>query len=187
MISIRTAIGLMTAVCLTATAAAAPQAAPTADTSSQDAEQGRIGITPSPVQIISDNEIIIDGVTYTSWDEVEQTGYFQNLINRCAAHPSGPDIGLRGSGAACSFRRTNVEAQYEPDQGLLRIPIVVHVIQRTNGTGFINEDRVRSQIDILNEDFLALNNSNGEDGDNAQIEFFLATEDPQGNPTNGIT
>lgn len=58
---------------------------------------------------------------------------------------------------------------------------------RTNGTGFINEDRVRSQIDILNEDFLAISGTLGGGGDDAQIEFFLATEDPQGNPTNGIT
>jgi hypothetical protein len=181
MIAIRTAvtaIGLFTAASL---------AAPNANAPAQDADQGRIGITPNPVQIISDNEIIIDGVTYASWDEVEQTGFFQNLGTRCAAHPSGNDTVLRGSSADCNFSRTNVEDQYEPNQGLLRIPVVVHVIQRTNGTGFINEDRVRSQIDILNEDFLAISGTLGGGGDDAQIEFFLATEDPQGNPTNGIT
>ena len=167
-----------------AAATAAPQAAAESIVSPSE---GRIGITPDPMQIISDNEIIIDGVTYNSWDEVALSGYFQSIGTRCAAHPSGHDVVLRGSGTDCNFTRTNVENQYEPDQGLLRIPVVVHVIQSSNGTGFISESRVESQIDILNEDFLAISGTFGEDGDNAQIEFFLATEDPQGNPTNGIT
>ena len=149
--------------------------------------EGRVAIGANPVEIVSDSEIIIDGVTYASWDEVAQSGFFQSVGTRCAAHPSGHDIDLRGSGADCNFTRTLVEDQYEPDQGLLRIPVVVHVIQQTNGTGALSDERVTSQIDILNEDFLAIAGSFGDMGDDAQIEFFLATEDPQGNPTTGIT
>jgi Pregnancy-associated plasma protein-A len=46
---------------------------------------------------------------------------------------------------------------------------------------------VLSQIEIMNEDFQALAGSNGAPGNDAQIEFYLATEDPNGNPTTGIT
>ena len=173
------------AIAITAVAAtAAPHPTPASAT---DPTEARVGIAPNPMQIISDNEIIIDGVTYTSWDEVAQSGFFQSVGTRCAAHPSGHDIDLRGSSADCNFTRTNVEPQYQPDEGLLRIPVVVHVIQRTNGTGFISEAEVRSQIDILNEDFQAIAGTNGANGNFANIEFFLATQDPQGNPTDGIT
>jgi hypothetical protein len=160
-------------------------AAPAQDSATPD--RGRLGIGASTFRVVSDTEIIADGVTYGSWDELAASGYFHTEQTRCATHPSGHDIDLRGSGADCNFTRTRVEAQYEPDQGMLRIPVVVHVIQRTNGTGFIPEARVRSQIDILNEDFLALAGTNGGNGDDAQIEFFLATEDPSGAPTSGIT
>lgn len=148
---------------------------------------GRIAIMPRPVRIISDSEIIVDGVTYNSWDEVAQSGYYQTIGTRCASEPSLMQVDLRGSGADCSYSRTNVEARYEPGNGLLRIPVVVHVIQNSGGTGFISASRVRSQIDVMNEDFRAIAGSNGANGSDAQIEFFLATEDENGNPTTGIT
>ena len=34
---------------------------------------------------------------------------------------------------------------------------------------------------------MALQGSNGQSGTNSKIQFVLASEDPQGNPTNGIT
>lgn len=171
-------------VLLTAGIAAAAPAATTADTAQRD----RMAIgAPNPVQIISDSEIIIDGVTYNSWDEVAQSGFYNDLGTRCATLPSMNDIDLRGTSADCNFSRTRTEAQYEPGNGTLRIPVVVHVIQRTNGTGSMTDARVRSQIDILNEDFQAIAGTNGANGNFANIEFFLATEDPNGNPTDGIT
>jgi hypothetical protein len=174
---------------MVASLAAALTLAATAGTPASTAapDAGRIAIGANPVRILSDNEIIIDGTIYHSWDEVAQSGYYQTVDTHCRTLPSGNDIDVRGAGTDCNFTRTNVEAQYEPDQGILRIPVVVHVIQQTNGTGFIPEDRVRSQIDILNEDFLAIPGTNGGLGDDAQIEFYLATEDPNGNPTSGIT
>jgi hypothetical protein len=69
-----------------------------------------------------------------------------------------------------------------------RIPVVVHVIRQNNGTtGNVSMALVQSQIEILNEDFLALAGTLGEDGTDVQIEFYLATTDPGGNPTTGVT
>jgi len=46
---------------------------------------------------------------------------------------------------------------------------------------------VASQIEILNEDFLALGGSPGGNGTDSRILFRLATLDPEGEPTDGIT
>lgn len=142
----------------------------------------------SSFHIISDTEIIIDGVTYNSWDEVADSGYFHLENTRCGTGSFvGADDGVARGGADCTFNRTNIRAQYDPSVEKYRIPVVVHIIQSSNGTGSMPDSRVFSQIEILNEDFLALPGSNGAPGTDAQIEFYLATVDPNGNPTTGIT
>lgn len=150
-------------------------------------QDGRMAIGRAAFEVVSDTEIVADGVTYSSWQELMATGYFDQEGTRCRTLPSMVEVDLRGSSFDCSFSRTNVEAQYDPSNGLIRIPVVVHVIQNTSGTGSMTDSRVQSQIEILNEDFQALAGTNGSNGNDAQIEFFLATEDPSGNPTTGIT
>lgn len=73
-------------------------------------------------------------------------------------------------------------------QMVVTIPVVFHVLYNTAAEN-ISEAQVMSQLDILNEDFRRLN----ADQDNVwaqaadtQIEFCLATQDPDGNPTDGI-
>lgn len=107
---------------------------------------------------------------------------------RCGA--KSPEGQLPGYTATndCSNSSTNPASQYAPSGGALyRIPVVVHIFTHNNGNGAISDARVDSQIDILNEDFNALPGSNGAAGTDARIEFFLATTDPSGNPTSGIT
>ena len=76
---------------------------------------------------------------------------------------------------------------------ILTIPVVVHVVYY-NSNENISTAQVQSQIDILNEDFRRLN----ADASNTpsafqsvaadcEIEFCLATTDPNGNSTTGIT
>ncbi len=77
--------------------------------------------------------------------------------------------------------------------GVIRIPVVVHVVSNTP-TQDISEAQINSQIDVLNRDFRATNPDistvpavfAGLVAD-SRMEFFLATTDPGGNPTNGIT
>ena len=76
---------------------------------------------------------------------------------------------------------------------ILTIPVVVHVVYY-NSTENISTAQVQSQIDILNEDFRRLNAdaSNTPSGfqsvaADTEIEFCLATTDPNGNSTSGIT
>lgn len=76
---------------------------------------------------------------------------------------------------------------------LITIPVVVHVVYK-NSSENLSDARIQSQIDVLNQDFRRLN----ADASNTpsafqsvaadvEIEFCLATKDPNGNPTNGIT
>ena len=73
--------------------------------------------------------------------------------------------------------------------GVITIPVVVHVVWNTNAEN-ISDAQVQSQIDVLNEDFRRLNSDaddNWPQASDSEIEFCLATIDPNGNPTNGIT
>ncbi len=69
------------------------------------------------------------------------------------------------------------------------IPVVFHVVYNGNAEN-ISDAQVLSQLQVLNEDFRRTNS----DADNTwsqaadtEIEFCLATVDPNGNPTTGIT
>ncbi|WP_107039535.1 M43 family zinc metalloprotease [Brumimicrobium mesophilum] len=73
------------------------------------------------------------------------------------------------------------------------IPIVFHVIHEY-GVENISDEQIYSQMEILNKDFRKLNNDTSDIvpefkgiAADAQIEFVLATVDPYGNCTNGIT
>ncbi|MCS7073308.1 MAG: M43 family zinc metalloprotease [Bacteroidia bacterium] len=73
------------------------------------------------------------------------------------------------------------------------IPVVVHVVYNTAAQN-ISDAQVLSQIEILNKDFRKLNSDTNLVPNvfkplaaDTEIEFCLATRDPNGNPTNGIT
>lgn len=77
--------------------------------------------------------------------------------------------------------------------GITRIPVVVHVVWNTQAQN-ISDAQIQSQIDVLNRDFRKTNPDVAQVPQvwqplvaDARIEFFLATADPNGNPTTGIT
>ncbi len=116
------------------------------------------------------------------------SGFAQQPGRRCGTIPSKILAPLKSLPQAdCTFSFTDPKAQYDPSVVKYRIPVVVHIIQHTNGDGAISDALVQSQIDVLNEDFLALTGTPGAPGTDIQIEFYLATEDPGGSPTTGIT
>lgn len=77
--------------------------------------------------------------------------------------------------------------------GCTRIPVVVHVVYRTDEEN-ISQAQIDSQIAVLNEDFRKKNPDVANvpapfaplAGD-ARIEFVLASTDPDGAPTDGVT
>ena len=84
-------------------------------------------------------------------------------------------------------------ARRAPRTTVARITTVVHVLYRTAAEN-VSDEQVRSQIDVLNADFRARNADMekvpapfaARAGD-ALVEFALATEDPDGRGTTGIT
>lgn len=76
---------------------------------------------------------------------------------------------------------------------IITIPVVVHVIYNGQAVGIapnITDTQVESQITVLNQDYRKLINTPGYNtnpvGADSQIQFVLAQQDPNGNPTNGI-
>jgi hypothetical protein len=86
----------------------------------------------------------------------------------------------------CSMTSTNPLPAYAP-VSLWRIPVVFHVIRDSSGLGDVPLQRIRDQVEVLNEYFRALPGTPGAQGRDAGIEFELATVDPAGNPTTGVT
>jgi hypothetical protein len=82
----------------------------------------------------------------------------------------------------------------QPKSGaLVTIPVVVHVLYN-NQTENVSYEQIMSQIDGLNEDFRLLNSDSLDDTHpfwwytaDTEIEFCLASIDPNGNATTGIT
>jgi hypothetical protein len=133
--------------------------------------------------------IEIGGRTYPSWSAYFQSDAFQRTGGRCGYRGEPGSAEARGGSPDCSATNTTPSASYEPDGADdYVITVVVHIIRNTAGTqGEISDQLVASQIDVLNEDFQAIKGSNGELGHRASIRFQLATEDPVGTPSTGIT
>jgi hypothetical protein len=77
--------------------------------------------------------------------------------------------------------------------GVAYIPVVVHVVYNTAAQN-ISDAQIASQMDVLNRDFRAANPDVSIVPPafapliaDSRVEFFLATTDPAGNPTTGIT
>ena len=85
--------------------------------------------------------------------------------------------------------RTNSKSSGE----VITIPVVVHVIHHGQAVGSapnITDIQVQSQITVLNQDYGKIIGTPGYNtnpaGVDTQIQFVLAQQDPNGNPTNGI-
>lgn len=104
---------------------------------------------------------------------------------RCKTPAMAAGVGVEGPGD-CAYSSTSPTSQYESTFVFL-VPVVVHVIRHSNGQGNLSEAQVQSQIDILNEDFRGLPGTPGAPGYDTMIQFYLATTDPNGRPTSGMT
>jgi hypothetical protein len=91
----------------------------------------------------------------------------------------------------------NATTQYVARQqrfaGIAKIPVVVHVVWNTAAQN-ISQAQIDSQIAVLNRDFRATNTDIGFVPApfqplvaDSKVEFYLATTDPNGNPTTGVT
>ncbi len=113
----------------------------------------------------------------------------QRLIEK---HPGYVEARIASENRARAFvlKRGMVDRK-----GITVIPVVVHVVyNRHRPEQNISEEQIRSQIEALNRDYRAKNPDLAQVPDvfrelaaDARVEFELATKDPAGQPTNGIT
>lgn len=87
----------------------------------------------------------------------------------------------------------SINHDYKRTAQIITIPVVVHVIWN-DPIQNVSDEQIQSQLDVLNQDFRFLNadtlNNTHPFRDravDAQIEFCLATRDPNGELTTGIT
>ena len=85
------------------------------------------------------------------------------------------------------------QANQRTEGTVYRIPVVVHVIYNTTAQN-VSQAQIQSQIDVLNKDFRRTNpdytltpSEFAGSVSDTEIEFYLATTDPSGNPTTGVT
>jgi hypothetical protein len=98
------------------------------------------------------------------------------------------------SQAWISENKNILKHKNQPKSGaLVTIPVVVHVLYN-DATENVSYEQIMSQIDGLNEDFRLLNSDSLDDTHpfwsytaDTEIEFCLASIDPNGNATTGIT
>ena len=88
--------------------------------------------------------------------------------------------------------RLQKEFRYDKMDTVIKIPTVVHIIYKPNTNENISTAQIVSQINVLNEDFRKRNADTtnvvaGFTKSDVKFEFVLATKDPNGNSTNGIT
>ncbi|WP_420146544.1 M43 family zinc metalloprotease [Spirosoma sp.] len=130
------------------------------------------------------------------------------ILNRCATLQQERILQQLNPNRRTQLNELNRRIeQYQAEAGRLRqqadtiiyrIPVVVHIIHNTasgqiggDNNGNITNDQILSQIQVLNEDYRRKAGTNGGNtssiGADAGIEFYLATIDPSGQPTTGIT
>jgi hypothetical protein len=119
--------------------------------------------------------------------------------HKCYTDPAAARY-LDNPGQRVTYRQAEVAARQwiAANQGsrnttVVQIPVVFHVVYKNANQNIADSNLVR-QVDILNECF-RLQNANFPQtrpifdtiAADVEVEFCLATVDPQGNPTNGIT
>ncbi len=104
-------------------------------------------------------------------------------------HQIEQDPGRRSALEAIENHTNLVLASEAVPTGTITIPVVVHVVYNTSAEN-ISAAQIQSQIDVLNQDFRRTNpdaDGTWPQAADSEIEFCLASVDPNGNPTSGIT
>jgi len=118
--------------------------------------------------------------------ELEQCA-FETVNLREAALPNSTSLEER----EIAFKAFSKSGAYEKLDGEITvIPVVVHVVHTGQAEGVganISDAQIESAITQLNNNYRKVSGTHGDaDGVDTEIEFCLASIDPDGNPTDGI-
>jgi len=136
---------------------------------------GTVLATTAPAATGSDLEPIFDSPVLNDFGCVTPTA-----TERMARFGFVPDP------SDCSSTLTNPSLDYAPDE-VWEINVVFHVLMDDScSIGALTDETILSQMEVIDEDFRAVWGSAGEFGNDSRIRFVLASEDPDGQPTDGI-
>ena len=139
--------------------------------------------TRPPVTYHKNGTVETGDLRFASVEDFQRSQDFVTHGRRCASDRVPKNV--KAAPTDCSFSSTTIKSEYMPD-ATFTIPVVFHVVQKTDGTGHVPEALIHSQIEVLNEDFEAIAGSPGGTGTAGRIRFVLASTDPNGQPTDGI-
>lgn len=137
----------------------------------------------SNLHFVDVNPITVRDETFPNMRAFHESSTFKDGAYRCATHEH--DMFLRSMPGYrhaqrvedCSLSQTNPESQYDPVAGrTVVIPIYFHVIHKTDGTGYIERERIDDQMAVLNDDFGGTV-FNGNSGFDTTIQFQLVAVD----------
>jgi Pregnancy-associated plasma protein-A/Viral BACON domain len=128
-------------------------------------------------QIKKDGTIHVDGHQFKNISHYLYSDFFRESGRRCGTGSrtvAAPDINPPfASTSHCTNNSTTIQSEYYPAQ-TYTIPVVFHVIYKTDGTGNISDNAINAQMQVLNEDFGAKAGTMGSGGYNTKIQFTLA-------------
>jgi Pregnancy-associated plasma protein-A len=150
-------------------------------TLSAHSQKGQIDIVKEEISfdVKADGSIIADTVKFNNMTEYFLSDHFRGTNKRCKpvdakGHESLTDFSkAMGSTADCTSSCTTIKAEYWPS-GTYTIPVVFHVIYKSDGTGNIPDSRIINQVAVLNEDYRAMSGTLGGNGYDTKIQFELA-------------
>ena len=135
----------------------------------------------------TDGSVRVGDHSYPSQQAFFASSEWRESGSRCGTkEPAALSLIAPPTGTSDCGRNATVINPAYIDGRTFVVQVVFHLVEKTDGTGHISDDQVRSQIQILNEDYQAIANTHGAPGHNAGIEFVLARFDANGNPTTGI-
>lgn len=145
-----------------------------------------LGLVAAGMLSLSLNSRAQDGAGFNCNQHVEQNKYFSENPEAKAEYDRQQVV--RDAAAKRIY-----DNRFNKDEKVYRIPVVFHVIHK-NGEENISYAQCKNAVDVMNQEFNAKNpqfqNVVAAFKDRAadcKIEFRLATIDPQGNCTNGVT
>jgi len=123
----------------------------------------------------------------------EETIRCGNALHQAALQAEYPDFKENVNAKLTQATMAISQAQHKSNDVVYTLPVVVHVVHK-NSTENISDIQIQSQLDILNLDYRRMNADVGQVpglfanlAADAEIEFCLASVDPNGNSTTGIT
>ncbi|MBU0943457.1 MAG: zinc metalloprotease [Proteobacteria bacterium] len=126
--------------------------------------------------LAADGSIAIQGLRFNDMESYLGSDFFRQQGMRCGTKPplaSGAESVMARSVVDCTATMTSIQEEYWPSAVIYVMPVWFHVIYRSDGTGYVTDERIKAQIQVLNEDYGAMLGSMGGDGYDTRIQFEL--------------